>query len=217
MANVQELLDSSKAVEHILRSGYRARGRGLTELALSVRPRLPVWILQALKTVATFRNQVAHDPAFTGLAYHSIPDGIVALCKDVLRELTVSRPFSPESARPGIRVWREGAPEQNISAEAVRLSEIVSQSEQLLERIKFDFVDWANGNRNIGDEFRKDYEFPDNEGVSENLISLEFLEKGWVLKIESAKPSASAPPKSSTGWLKTVSVTLGVDVRGKVR
>ena len=211
MGSIQELLDCSKALETVLRSGYRARGNGLRNLAVSVRAKLPPWVFEALGTIATFRNEATHAPTFTGTAYDSIPESMLALGNYLLRELKSNRPLNG-SKTTGLakRIWHAGSSASQISDEEEGMLKIVRRSIQLLSSIASDFNGWLN-KADIGDEFRKDYDFPDNEGISETFVSRTFSKHGWKIKIESHQPATDAPSKDKEKWLKTVSIMFGAE------
>jgi hypothetical protein len=205
VASIGELLDHSKALEAVLRSGYRARGNGLTSLALSVRSNMPPWTFEALKSIATFRNAAAHNASFSGAAYDSIPESLVTLCKELLRELTSNQPFDGSgSALAAKPIWHADASTQKMSDKEARILNIMKRSDQLFHMIASDLRGWTKTAR-IGDEFRKDYEFPDNEGISETLVSIALSKYEWRVGIESRESVISTPSKDTDKWVKTVS------------
>jgi hypothetical protein len=83
----------TKELESLLQAKYGAVGDGLHQKISSVEHRLSALVIRGLRSVASIRNRLAHDPAFTD---EKVPADFDRLCDDLLDALKVeSVPQSP--------------------------------------------------------------------------------------------------------------------------
>ena len=86
MSDIDLAIRRSKRLEHKLRRNYGVHGRGLHELidAAKARNALPNALAGRLRFIATIRNKIVHDTAYTKIDDR---DGFIAACDSAEREL----------------------------------------------------------------------------------------------------------------------------------
>ncbi|GAD80460.1 hypothetical protein [Vibrio ezurae] len=64
MSDIDQVVTRTRRLEGILRTRFRARGRGLHQLITDSEERLPREIIGKLRYIATIRNKIVHEDDF---------------------------------------------------------------------------------------------------------------------------------------------------------
>lgn len=93
----------SRSLERLLQSQFEAQGRGLGELAMSVRSKLPFRVYRDLMDIATIRNKVLHEEHEVRLGAIRSPEDFVELSNELqhaLQQLIIGTPNIPSIIVP---------------------------------------------------------------------------------------------------------------------
>ncbi|QJW96877.1 DUF4145 domain-containing protein [Frigoriglobus tundricola] len=84
MSDIELAITRVKALESLLEHALGATGKGLHEKVSSVQDRLPPQLVRKLRFVATVRNKIVHESAYTQI---DDPGGFVRACDEAEAEL----------------------------------------------------------------------------------------------------------------------------------
>ena len=84
MSDIELAVTRTKALESLLEHGLGATGKGLHEKVSSVQDRLPPQLVRKLRFIATVRNKIVHESAYTQI---DDPGSFTRACDEAEAEL----------------------------------------------------------------------------------------------------------------------------------